>query len=183
MNRPFDPYFHDDGDGDRGAPRRSRRSGDERAPRGLLRGLFDNLRMDREAAVSPDVTDSVMRRLGYARASEAAMRRERLSIWGWRIASTTAVLAFLGLILSSVHVTRYEASLSESVEEVLRAKLEERSRWLGDVAEGLEPLKVDRMLVPQLRTLPLVEPEPLPFGLPHPASEGTAPAEAPLKKV
>jgi hypothetical protein len=140
--------------------------------------------MDREAAVSPDVTDSVMRRLGYSRASAEAARRERLALWGWRVASTTAVLAFVGLILSSVHVARSQSSRSESPEEVLRASLAEKSRWLGDVAEGLEPLQVERVLVPApaTRNAP-VQPEPKPFDLPHPSSEGTAPAEAPLKKV
>ncbi len=180
MSRRPDPFP----DGDHAHERGSNRSHRPAARRGPLHGLFDRLRMDREAAVSPDVTDSVMRRLGYARASQQAVRRERLALWGWRIASTTAVLAFVGLILSSVHIARSQSSRSESVEEVLRASLEEKSRWLGDVAEGLEPLKVDRMLAPsQQPRAPRSEPETLPFGLPHPSSEGTAPAEAPLKKV
>ncbi len=180
MSSFTDPFFDRDESG--GQP--SRRPGRGRPQRSVVGGLFARLRMDREAAVSPDVTDSVMRRLGYSRASAEAARRERLALWGWRVASTTAVLAFVGLILSSVHVARSQSSRSESPEEVLRASLAEKSRWLGDVAEGLEPLQVERVLVPApaTRNAP-VQPEPKPFDLPHPSSEGTAPAEAPLKKV
>lgn len=164
--------------------RRPHRDG---APDPAIDAVFRAMREEQEGGVSPDLTDSVMRRLGYAKASARVSRWQRMSRWAWRAASTAAVLTVAGLMLWSVHSIRYEASRSESVEEVVRASLAQKSRWLGEVANGIQPRGVgftrpDRDATPTTPPVPVADPA-LPVHVPHPSSEGTAPAEAPLKKV
>lgn len=164
-----------------GDHRRRRQARSQDALDAVLRAM----REEQEGGVSPDLADSVLARLGYAKASPSATRFEWLSRWSWRLAASAAVLAVVGTVLWSVHNARSEATRPNSVEEVVRASLAQKSRWLGDVANGIQPRgpgfgssSSDAGTTPSTPTAPE-----LPLRVPHPSSDGTAPAEAPLKKV
>lgn len=156
-------------------------------PHRAFRSILRAMREEHQGGVSPDLADSVMARLGYARATPKASRWATITRWGWRTATSLTVLAFVGMALWSVHQARSERSRPNSVEEVVRASLAQKSRWLGEVADGIQPIGrgFEQSLESARRAprAPIAPKAELPVLVPHPASEGTAPAEAPLKKV
>lgn len=170
---------HPDSDGDR---RRRRPRRDE------LDAVLRAMREEQLGGVSPDLSRSVMAKLGFQRATAAAARRERIGRWVRRGSTAALLLAVCGGVLGWVHVHRIERSRATSVEEVVRASLEHQGRLLGHVADGiraLEQLRSDD----QVRDLPPASTErptggPLPRGgLSLPLDDGDRPAEAPHKKA
>ncbi|MBL9118358.1 MAG: hypothetical protein JNL80_00410 [Phycisphaerae bacterium] len=146
------------------------------------------MREEQEGGVSPDLSETVMRQLGFRRATARASRRERIGRWVRRASSALAVLALAGGTLWVVHTSRLDRTRDSSMEEVVRASLEHKSRLLGDLAECVRPF--DQLQRTESTGLESDLPggqrparTPAPPTIPQPLRDEARPAEAPHKRA
>lgn len=176
--------------------RRRRKQSSTSRPRPEVDGAVDGklgdvlraMREEQEGGVSPDLSETVMRQLGFHRASPRISRRERIGRWVRRASSALAVLFVAGGTLWVVHTSRLERTRDSSMEEVVRASLEHKSRLLGDLAECVRPFEqlqgtergeIRSGVQSRLRSAPTPA---LPT-IPQPLRDEARPAEAPHKRA
>ena len=157
-------------------------------PDDKLGDVLRAMREEQEGGVSPDLSETVMRQLGFRRATVRASRRERIGRWVRRASSALAVLALAGGTLWVVHTSRLERTRDSSMEEVVRASLEHKSRLLGDLAECVRPFdQLQRIEPTDLQSdLPGRQRPartPAPPTIPQPLRDEARPAEAPHKRA
>ncbi len=149
----------------------------------VLRSLNDN-----QPTKAPDVSRAVLSRLGYSTVSAPVARRTRIALWMRRVGSTGVVVGMLCVSVWAVHHSRMQHAHRGAIEDVVRASLEQKRAWLGDVAEGLSPLsKFPAAISVPARFAPAGAPagsEARPYSDANETPKGDEqPAEAPFRKA
>jgi hypothetical protein len=125
--------------------RRERHRNDRPRPSGAgseleLERTLDDLLRELSRLPAPDVSQSVLARLGYRPIDRRTLRRRRIAALIRRVGGVTLALMVLGTGFFVVDRAQRSAALSVAIDQAVRDSVERRSELLGGVAAGLKPI-------------------------------------------
>lgn len=134
--RDLDRSDRDRRDRDRSGPTRPNAASNERE----LERTLDDLLGEISRLPAPDVSQTVLARLGYRPIDRRTLRRRRIASLVRRVGGVTVSLMLLGTGLFVIDESRRAAAPAVAIDEAVRESVERRSELLGGVAAGLRPL-------------------------------------------